>query len=216
MNDLIDEVAEDLKEEKYRNLVQKVTKLFVILALFVVVSVSLYVWKENKDKNIQMELGQLFNQAISASENNKLDDAIVHLNKIIEHPDQQYAALAYLNKASLLFKQGKSAEAQKALLEMIEHKHFDAALRELAQLTYFSSQLNEEQTDKHKASLAKLANENKPWKLSALQLKALYEIKNNNIKEAKESLNQILASKEATRASYDTASSILSSISQTE
>jgi len=64
--------------------------------------------------------------------------------------------------------------------------------------------------------LSNLTKEDKPWRLIGLQTKALYEIKNNNIIEAKASLNEILVSKQATKSIHDVTSSILASISKTE
>ena len=186
--------------------------------MLIICGVSIYVWKENNAEKLQLQLGKWFNQAILAFEDKKLDEAVTYFDKIIDHSHQQYAALAYLNKAALLFKQNKFAQGQEILLKITEHKHFDLALRELAEITYLSNQLNSEQPidEKAKSILDKLSKENKPWRLSALQLKALYDIKSNKIEEAKASLKEILESKTATRSSYDSATSILSAISQTE
>ena len=218
MTDLLDEVSEDLREEKYNNIIKKIVRIFTVTALLIICGVSIYVWKENNAEKLQLQLGKWFNQAILAFEDKKLDEAVTYFDKIIDHSHQQYAALAYLNKAALLFKQNKFAQGQEILLKITEHKHFDLALRELAEITYLSNQLNSEQPidEKAKSILDKLSKENKPWRLSALQLKALYDIKSNKIEEAKASLKEILESKTATRSSYDSATSILSAISQTE
>jgi hypothetical protein len=218
MTDLLDEVSEDLREEKYNNIIKKIVRIFTVTALLLICGVSVYVWKENNAEKLQLQLGKWFNQAILAFEDKKLDEAVTYFDKIIDHSHQQYAALAYLNKAALLFKQNKFAQGQEILLKITEHKHFDLALRELAEITYLSNQLNNEQPidEKAKSILDKLSKENKPWRLSALQLKALYDIKSNKIEEAKASLKEILESKTATRSSYDSATSILSAISQTE
>lgn len=218
MTDLLDEISEDLREEKYSRIIQKTVRIFTIVGLLVISGVSLYVWKENNTEKLQLQLGKWFNQAIMASENKKLDEAISYLDKIIDHSHQQYAVMAYLNKASFLFQQNKFAQGQEVLLKITEHKHFDLAIRELAEITYLSNKLSDSHPidDKTKSMLDKLSNENKPWKLSALQLKALYDIKSNNIADAKANLKKILESSTATRASYESSSSILSAISRTE
>ena len=218
MADLLDEVKEELKEEKYNQIVKKIVQFFAYGATTAILIVTFYVWKEHSATKLQDKLGTLFNQAMASAENNQLDEAIIHLNKIIEHSHQQYAALAYLHKAAILHKQNKYTDGQKTLLEMGEHKHFDVALRELAQIVYFGNQLNSkepeiEQTDK---MLVKLTKEHKTWRLSALQLKALYDIKHNKINDAKTNLNEIITAKQAGKSSYDTASSMLNVISRTE
>ena len=218
MTDLIDEVSEDLKDEKHSYLVHKIIRSFAVIALLVILGVTIYVWKEHNLNKLQDQLGSWFHQALEASENNQLDEAIKYFDKVIEHSHQQYAALAYFNKAAILFKQNKFTEGQKTLLEIIEHKHFDSAMRELAQITYLGNQLESEQLELDKAEeiLAKLIKDDKAWKLSGLQLKALYNIKQNKISEAKANLNEILSSKQATKSTYDTAASILAVISRTE
>ena len=218
MTDLIDEVQEDLKTERYNVIVHRITKLFAVAAVIVIIGVSAYVWKERSVLQLHDQLGVWLNQGFVAVDNNQLDEAIVYFDKIIDHSHQQYAAIAYFQKAALLFKQNKIAEGQEVLLSIANQQHFDRAIRELAQINYLGSQLNSEKADLNQAEeiLSKLTHENKPWRLLGLQLKALYEIKYNKIPEAKASLNEILTSRSATRASYDNASSILASIAQTE
>lgn len=217
MVDLIDEVSQDLQEEKYSSLIKRLIRIFTVTSIVIVVGVSLYVWKESTVKKLQDHLGALFSRATEAYEKNKLEEAMQLLDKIIEHSHQQYAALAYINKASILAKQGNVAEAEKNLLEVANSKHYDTALRELAQLNYIGYQLDKSSVDSKyiDETLSKLAKENKAWRLSSLQLKALHDIKNNK-EAAKAALNEILTSKQATRSSYDSASSILSAINRAE
>ena len=218
MTDLIDEVSQDLKEENNSILIGKLVRAFVIFSALIIVGVSLYVWKENNTNKLQYQLGTWFSKAMEYSENNELDLALECLDKIIEHSHQQYASLAYLNKAAIMVKKNNIDEAKKVLLEMESHKHFSPVFRELAQLTYLSYELKNSNFEYKQASeeLEKMTKENKAWRLSSLQLKALYDIKNNKIDDAKKSLKEILAYKQATRSNYDTASSILSSLSRTE
>ncbi len=218
MNDLIDEVSADLEEEKTRAFIQKAIKCFATLAIIVVVGAIFYAWKDKSVKHLQGKLGEWYAESISLAESNQLEEALRYLDKIIEHSHQQYAALAYLNKSAILIKQSKFEEAQNTLLELSKQKHFDQALRELAQLTYLSNMLNNNQAASYPNLdlLSKLVQDNKPWQISSLQLKTLYDIKQGNIEDAKSNLDLILKSKKATKSSYDIASSILASISKSE
>jgi len=218
MTDLFDEVGEDLKEERRNYIIQKVTRFFITASIIVVVGVSVYVWKERGINELQNKLGEWFNQGLHAAENNKLDDSVIFFDKMIEHSHQQYTALAYFNKAAILLKQDKFEEAQKTLLELSEQKHFDLAIRELAQLTLLANQLNSNKPElsNTEETLIRLTKENKPWRISGLQLKALYDIKNHKFAEAKADLNEILSSKQATKVSYDIATSIMASIPKAE
>lgn len=218
MTDILDEVAEDVKEEKHHFITKKIIKFFVVAAAIIVVATTVYVWKERSVKTLQYNLGALFNQALMDIESDNLDKAITELNKIIEYPHQQYAALAYLNKAAILLKQGKVEESQKSLIEMSKQEHFDKLFRDLSKIIYLGNQLNSgkqdlELTDEMLKAVCKDGN---AWQLSGLQLKALYDIKNKNFDEAKVSLNKIIDSKTTNKSSRDTANNILNVISRNE
>lgn len=216
--DLLDEVQEDLKEEKYSRIVSRLTRIFLSIAAIALIVTSVYVWKDSRASKLQNQLSVLFNKALLAVENNNFDESIVYFDQVIQHPDQQYAALAYLQKSAVLVKQNKFEEAQKALLEMYNNEEFDVALRELAQVTFLGNQLQMSDLEDPKLleMLTKLVRSDNTWKLSALQMKALYDLKQNNTDDAKITLNEIISSPQASKYSQDTASSILSVISRSK
>lgn len=216
--DLLDEVQEDLKEEKYGRIVSRLTRIFLSFAAVALVATAVYVWRDNASTKLQNELSILFNKALLAIDNNNLDESIVYFDQVIQHPSEQYAALSYLQKAAVLVKQNKLEEAQKSLLEMSSNKEFDDALRELAQVIYLGNQLQMNELENPIASemLNKLVKNNNIWQLSALQMKALYDLKQNNIDDARITLKEIISSNEASKYSQDTASSILSVISRSK
>lgn len=217
MIDLLDEVQQDLKEEKYHNIVKKISRFFIIFAIIVVIAASIYTWKEHVSNQLQNNLGIWYSKAASLTDENKLDEAIMSLDKILEHPHQQYAALAYLNKAAILFKQNKNTEAENILLEITKQDHFNIVFKDLAQIIYLGKKLNSndniEEVDK---ILLSMSQDNKPWQLSSLELQALYDIKRNKIQDAKEALNKIANSQQVSSSSKDSALSILSVISRIE
>lgn len=218
MSDLLDEVQQDLQEERYGRLVAKITRIFVILAMLALIFTIIYSWKNNKNSKLQYELSASFSKALNAIEENNLNDSIPLLDQIIVHQDQQYAALAALQKSAILFKQNQHKEAQDLLLNISQNNKYDSALRDLAKITFLGNQLktnNYEDTTTQEL-FSKLLKENNPWYLSALQLKALYELKDNNSKEAEITLNKIINSQQASKYSHDTAASILSVISRSQ
>lgn len=215
MTDLLDEVQEDFEVEKYNRVARIITQSFIAIAVIALVFSGIYVWKENASDKMQKELSVLFNQALLSAESNKLDDAIIYYNQIIEHPHQEYASLSYLNKAAILMTQDKYEEAQKTLSDMIKHKHLNLALRELAEINMLSNQLNNSKNIDFTINndvFDRLTKDNKPWRLLALQLKALYQIRESNFEDAKESLELVINSPQVNKSSKDMAISILSSI----
>jgi hypothetical protein len=218
MSDLLDEVQQDLQEERYGRLIAKVIRIFMILAILVLIFTIIYSWKNNKNSKLQYELSASFNKALNTIEANNFNDSIPLLDQIISHSDQQYAALASLQKSSILLKQNQYKEAQDLLLNIAQNNKYDSALRDLAKITFLGNQLKTNSYDdaQTKELFSKLLKENNPWYLSALQLKALYELKDNNSKEAEITLNKIIDSQQASKYSHDTAASILSVISRSQ
>lgn len=218
MSDLLDEVQQDLQEERYGRLVVRVIRIFVILAMLTLIFTIIYSWKNNKNSKLQYELGSSFNKALNLIEENNFNDSIPLLDQIIAQQDQQYGALAALQKAAILFKQNQYNEAQDLLLNISQNSKYDSALRDLAKITFLGNQLkiNNYNDTKTKELFSKLLKENNPWYLSALQLKALYELKDNQSKEAEITLNKIIDSQQASKYSHDNAASILSVISRSK
>lgn len=216
--DLLDEVQEDLKEEKYSRIVSRLTRIFLSIAAIALIATSVYVWKDSRASKLQNKLSVLFNKALLSVDNNNFDESIVYFDQITKHPDQQYAALAYLHKSAVLVKQNKLDQAQEALFKIYNNQKFDNSFRELAKLTFLGNQLemNELKDTKSSEILTKLVKSDSTWRLSALQLKALYNLKQNNIDDAKMTLNEIISSSDASKYSQDTASSILSVISRSK
>lgn len=217
MSDLLDEISEDLKSENYNKIISATVRVFLILVAVILAGVAIYSWQSNTSDKLQKQLSISYNQGLKALEANQLDESIDHFDQVIKSSHQQYAALAYLNKAFILIKQQKHQEAQETLMKLSEQKHFDLAFRELADIIYLSNQLNTQTiTSEQNQILDRLTKENKPWQSMALQLQALIELKQGNSDNAINSLNQIMQSPVASKASKDIALSILSSINKSK
>ena len=218
MTDLIDEVIEDIKEKKDNYLTQKIIKIFSICAVIVIVATAIYAWKERSVEKMQYRQSILLTQAITAADNNKFDEAIISLDKVIEYSHQQYAAIAYLNKAAILMQQNKFDQAQESLLAMIGNQYLDPSFKDLARVVFLGNQLHENKlkSDQTDEFLNKITQDNSLWKMSGLQLQALYDMKRGKADEAKVSLNKILKDPKANKASLDLAAIILAITSKGE
>ena len=191
-------------------------KGFTALAVIIVISTAIYAWKERSVEELQHRLSMWFNQAIVAKENNQLDQAIGYFDKVIKYSHQQYAALSYLNKADILFKQNKFAQGQQLLLEASQQKHFDKIFKDLALVIYLSNQLNNSKETINKDFVDQISKKDQPWQLSGLELQALNDIKQNNFDAAKTYLEKIISSENKTPMSAESAEIILSIISKSK
>lgn len=217
MTDLIDEIQEDLKEERYSKIVKRFAKIFSILSLVIVLITAVYVWKEHASTRLQHQLSISFNKAIIASQEAKFDEAITFFDEVISHSHQQYAALAMLHKAAIFAKQNKFDKAEEVLKKIIYTKHFDVAFRELAQIILFGNKLSLGNVEEKDISeIVNLTKDSKTWQVSAQQLKALYDLKQGKLEDAQETLKNIIGLEQASRYSRDTATSILAVISRSK
>lgn len=214
MSDLLDEVSTDIKAERSDLIIAKLVKAFFIICLLVLASVAFYAWKEHASEKLQTELSVIYNKAMISVEQNNTVEANKLLDEIIASSHQQFAVLAYLQKASLLMKENKFEEAQNILLQANTHKHFDLALRELAQVTYISNKLLDKKFQKSEIDTEifdRITKENKPWRVLALQLKAMYMIKNNDMDGAKNILNMLISDRSLSKHQNLLTASILDS-----
>lgn len=214
--DIIDEVKEDIKNEKEAFITTKVTKIFTVTAIVMVISVAIYSWKNRTVKELQSHMSGWLNSAFLAIDANQPDEAIKYFDKVIAYPHQEIAAFAYLNKAALLYKQQKQVEAEKTLQEMIKVGHFDKSVMELAELQYFAYKFSAGELDSNDENkvLDRLSQKDQPWHISALLLKALYEFKKGKVEEAKQDLKKVLSDPKASKASLDIATNIYTVISR--
>lgn len=214
--DIIDEVQEDLKQEKEAFFTTKIVKIFSVISVILVIGVSIFSWKEKTVSELQFHMSNWFNKAFLSLESNNKTEALKYFNKVIEYPHQDLASLAYLNKSALHMKENKIDEAEKTLLEMMNNPNYDQALLDLAQLQFLSMQYikNVELTQEIETKLELLCKQDQPWQFSALILKSLFYIKSGKQEDAKNLLKQVISNPRASKSNIEIASNINAAISR--
>ena len=168
MPDLIDEIKEDIKQEKLKKLWQD-TGTYVIggIILTIVVTagnVFYKSYKKSKYENLGTELYSAYVKE-SINESGKSIDAYDNISK---NSDKNISAIANMRKAALLDKTGKNDLAIQLYKDISENRSYPIELRELAEILYLRNAIEfSEQNDISLINrLEDISESNGPFKYS--------------------------------------------------
>ena len=190
---IFEEVDEELRNEKFKQLINKYGGLilsFVVLALAITVGYEkISEWKISKaeNKNIQ------YTQAISPSSN--YENNIAMLENIVLTETGIYRDLAQLNIANLLIVNNQLEKGIEVLQKIHKDETFLPRTREIAAIkiaTYKVDSANFEDIESLIGVIAE--NPNSSWHNMAKELLAMSAIRSENYTLAKEICNVLLTS----------------------
>jgi len=214
MPDILDEVKEDLKREKYAALWSRYGRYVVAGAVSAVVLTALSVsWSRYQEKHYA-EQGNLLYAANQSAEEGKLDAAFAKLDTLINGKKTPAAAIAALRKAALLVKEDKVEEAMAIYKAITEDGKSPGEIRELAELLYLynvAEKNNPERGTETAERLLKLSA-NSPWKFSAIELIAFGDLEKGNLLSAKENFEKLANAADAPSGIRNRAAEVLGSI----
>jgi hypothetical protein len=111
MSDLLDEVKEELKQERINKIVFKYGPYIIGLIIFGVLMFAAGLWFFQKDQELDAELTEKIHNAYVLSQESKIEDAIKEYDFVIKHHKKDISIIADLMKAGLLIDQKKYQEA---------------------------------------------------------------------------------------------------------
>lgn len=134
MVDLIDEVTEDLRRERFTRLWQKLGVYVVAAsAIIVVATVGSVVWKNYRESR-QTEAAEAFLEAEKASRAQNNKEAAQKFAEVSKLGAQGFTALAHMREAYALTKADEMEPALTAYNSVIADNGADAGLRALARI----------------------------------------------------------------------------------
>lgn len=134
MVDLIDEVNEDLRRERFTRLWQKVGVYVVAASVVIVVAtVGSVVWKNYRESR-QTEAAQAFLEAEKASRAQNNKEAAQKFAEVAKLNAQGFTPLAQMREAYALTKAGVMDQALAAYNNVVADNGADAGLRALARI----------------------------------------------------------------------------------
>lgn len=166
MQDLLDEVKRDIKEERVMRLWAKYSSIFFGLMILVVIIVAGYVYYAGKEQKRLEVLGSKlhkFNELTLKSL-----DKIDQLYGDLEDASYKSSSAFKLVKANKLLEQGEIKKSQEILLGIISNESSPIEIKEIAGITYATNFTN----DKSMEIIENIAAGEGPFKISAQELKA--------------------------------------------
>ncbi len=189
---IFDEVDEELRNEKFKQLVNKhggVVLALVVLALAITVGYEkIAQWKIHKaeTKNIQ------YTQALSSSAN--YENNIVEFENIVHTETGAYRDYAQLQIANILLENNQLEKGFSVLEKIYHDESISEGIREIAAIKLATYKVDQASFDEIKALLEPIANKNGAWSPMAKELLAMSAVHNKNFELAKEIYNELSTS----------------------
>jgi hypothetical protein len=189
MVDILDEVKDDLKQERVNNLFFKHGVKFVIAAVVVLlITLVASLYDQHKYSSI-IETGSDYFKATKIQEK---DDRIKALSEIVEDGSNGFATISALDIARLQVKDGKYDEALESLNKVIVNSSYDRAFRELAELQSAYILIKKNADEAEIISRIDSLLKDSVWRFSAQELKGFYLLEKGKKPEAVEVFKDLL------------------------
>lgn len=199
MTDLIEEVANDLRSEKFFLLVKKITKIFLGCAALILIITAAYVYYTHAYQNKQMALSVDYYHLIN-SKNNQ-ENYNKYLNKLDNKKAGIYAQLAAVNHAKMLLKAGKQEEAFSSLIKLYQQDGNDITMKNAAQILILNQALADQKITPEILAIAKSTTKQPYQEISQL-LKAQYLAQSNESSFAISILQELITKSEDDNITY--------------
>lgn len=211
LSDLMQEIKEELGQERLLKLWKNYGKLIIAtIVLFICGVAGKTYWQYHTSYAYQSEGDNLY-QAIGLDAIGRSEEAYAQYHTLFEQGHSQYSAIAGLKLAKHYLDEGKEEEAFQLYQALYENKSIPKEYRDLAGLIY-ASKLSPEKHQEFTGLVEHLSEEGRPWRLSALELGALKEMRQQNTDKAKEYLTRILTTPSDNGKTHQRAREILAAI----
>ena len=173
----IQEVNEELKQERYLETWKKYGQYIVGGVLLAVGSVAGWQWYKDSIRSDQEAQSVDFASAAALAAGGKNSEAGKVLDKLARETDGGYAALARLRQAALVGKSGDSKGAAALYLQLADDDRLPAVFRDLGTVLWGLHALDSAGPDRAIARLKPLAAAEGTWRYTALELIAHFHRK---------------------------------------
>ncbi len=212
MPDIFDEVDEDLRAERMRQLLTRYGGVVVAAVVLVIVGVGGWQYWQGVQARRNAAVAQQFLTALYSAASQApaaRQGAVVALADVAAHGNAGYAVLAELREASLEADLGKAAEAQALWAKVAADASADPLLRDVAVLQSVLHEIGRGKPEALKARLAPLAAAGSPWRPLAQEAEALIDLEQGQKQEARTILKQLATDAAAPQGVRGRASAML-------
>jgi len=213
---LLREVEEEIRREQMAKLWQRYSGLIVAAAAFIVLGVAGYKYLETRRIAAEQTAGADYSAAETLNDNKKKDEAEAAYKKIAEEGPSGYGALAKLQLAAALAKDGKTADAIATYDALGKDSGSDNLLKSFAQLQAASLRMPDADYAEIQNRLTPLAGDDAPFGKSARELLGVAAYKAGKFDEARKHLEPLLIDPNVSEALQERVKVLMSGIAAAE
>lgn len=218
MSDILEEVLNDRNEEKRLVFFKKLLPIVVIFSIIIVIIMIINNNYQNKKTKNNQNTGDIFVKAINI-ESVKGNKVLAYeaLENLSNNSDNKMKEIALLEQVAIKISEKKYQDAKNLLEQIIQNDQYQEITAAYARISWLSLVIDDQEfananKDKIISYLKYFDNEEKVFWATANILKAIWDIKNNDITSAKESLKILLTSKNASELTKDQAKALLTNV----
>ena len=198
-NSIFDEINEEIKRDEFLKFLKKHQNAVSWVVILVVVGIMGHsAWYSNKKKRLEIATTNLYNEIYSSpmkSEAGEKKSKAVFENLVQNAPSELVPLVSLIKTGREIGTAADTSATAKQLLELSERKGVDVVWRDLAVLMYVSYKLEPE--DKSLERLQKLAEDDRPFRFTAMEKIAMIHANKKETDKAIEVLTRIVDNKEA-------------------
>lgn len=202
IDQLVNEIEEDLKQEKYMELWKKYGNMVIGAFLVVVAGVGGHTLYGNYEAKKRNETSDIFLDGLEAIEKGEPIRAQGVLDEVAAGSHKGYKMLAQFQKAALLVAEGNKAsttEAREIYKDIASNDKYPRRFRDLAELRVIAMKDTPRTEQTLRDTLSKLepfTKDGKPWRFTARELKAATLIELKEYVEAAEVMAGLITDKQ--------------------
>ncbi len=215
-DDLLRQVEEELRRERLEKIWKNYGTYILAVAALIVVGVAGYKIWEGRRLAAAQASGESYESALLLLQEKKDGSAEKEFEKLANDGVGGYRALAQLQLAGLLAKQGKKAEAIATYDALSGSSNGDVVLREFARLQATGLRVGEVDFTEIENRLTPLMSDTSPWRYSARELLGLAAFKAGKTQEARSILTPLFVDQQAPQSITERAQMIMAEIASGE
>ena len=194
LDNFFKEVSEDVQNDKLKK-IWDTYGLHIIIAIIIVLTIAvsfetLKAWRVKRNET----WSDAYAYALNLQNQGKYDESLKVLADIAQKNKGIYSDIAEIQKANILFEQGKNAEALALLENIVQNEDINPKMRHITAVKLATYKLDTAPRDEIEKLLTPLMQEESSWKNIAKEMLAMLEIREGNIEKAKTIYTEILNS----------------------
>ena len=194
LDNFFKEVSEDVQNDRLKK-IWDTYGLHIIIAIIIVLTIAvsfetLKAWRVKRNET----WSDAYAYALNLQNQGKYDESLKVLADIAQKNKGIYSDIAEIQKANILFEQGKNAEALALLENIVQNEDINPKMRHITAVKLATYKLDTAPRGEIEKLLTPLMQEESSWKNIAKEMLAMLEIREGNIEKAKTIYEEILNS----------------------